>query len=107
MDAFLYILSYFSGISTLLSSNNSWVAENYKKQQLVRERQLNIITMNQDQQSKLDPVSSKVAWDKTTQSNYELKYFNITRIQKCCEREACEAATAWHFKNLTMRLQFT
>ena len=38
MDSFLYILSYFSGIFTLLSSNNSCVAENYKKQQLVRER---------------------------------------------------------------------
>ena len=48
----------------------------------------------QDQQSKLDPIRCEVAWDKTTQSNYELKYFNFTRIQKCCARVACEAATA-------------
>ena len=61
----------------------------------------------QDQQSKLDPVRCEVTWDKTTQSNYELKYFNFTRIQKCCARVACEAATASHFKNLTMCLQFT
>lgn len=48
----------------------------------------------QDQQSKLDPVRCEVAWDKTTLSNYELKYFKFTRIQKCCARVACEAATA-------------
>ena len=59
----------------------------------------------QDQQSKLDPVRCEVAWDKTTQSNYKLNYFNFTRIQKCCARVACEAATASHFKNLTMRLR--
>jgi len=61
----------------------------------------------QDQQGKLDPVRFEVAWDRTTQSNYELKYFNFTRIQKCYARVAYEAATACHFKNLTMRLQFT